>query len=65
MATDDARQADSVQSMLRYALDGNVILYGPFEICRMLTFIDIPGTILTTTAAVTYTTTITLFLLLL
>jgi hypothetical protein len=44
IATDDARKVDSVQSMLRYALDGNVILHGPFVICRMVTFIDSPGT---------------------
>ena len=43
IATDNARDVDSVQAMLRFALDGNVILYGPFEICRMLTFIDSPG----------------------
>jgi tetrahydromethanopterin S-methyltransferase subunit H len=52
-ATDDARKADSVQSILRYALDGNVILYGPFEICRMVTFIDSPGTIPGTTITAT------------
>jgi hypothetical protein len=44
IATDNARDVDSVQAMLRFALDGNVILYGPFEICRMITLMDSPGT---------------------
>jgi hypothetical protein len=45
IATDNARgDVSSVEAMLRFALDGNVILHGPFEICRLLTLIDSPGT---------------------